>query len=198
MIAATPASSKARARSVAVMSVSSAQPRVATRPCRASIPTATRPGKARAAARTRSGSSTATVPRITRATPRDSQPSIVAMSRMPPPSWQGTCTAARIASTAGAFTGRPAKAPLRSTRCSQSQPAAAKAAACAAGSVPKTVALSISPRRSRTQAPSFRSIAGYRIIAGLRRMRGRCPLPRGRGERNVSPPARLPRGPGAR
>ena len=35
---------------------------------------------------------------------------------------------------------RPAKAPFRSTRCSQRQPAAAKARACAAGSSPKTVA----------------------------------------------------------
>jgi pimeloyl-ACP methyl ester carboxylesterase len=47
---------------------------------------------------------------------------MVAMSRMPPPSWQGTVTRARIASTAAPFTGVPAKAPFRSTRCSHSQP----------------------------------------------------------------------------
>jgi hypothetical protein len=77
---------------------------------------------------------------MTRAMPRVSHISIVAMSRMPPPSWAGTEVAARIASTAAPFTGWPAKAPFRSTRCSQWQPAASKARACAAGSVLKTVA----------------------------------------------------------
>ena len=80
MIAAAPASSKRRASSSASMSTVSAQPSTATRPSRASMPTATRPGKARQASRTRSGSRTATVPRITRRTPRASHASIVAMS----------------------------------------------------------------------------------------------------------------------
>ena len=52
MIAATPASSKLRASSVASTSVSSAQPLVATLPWRASMPTATLPGNSRAASRT--------------------------------------------------------------------------------------------------------------------------------------------------
>ena len=40
---------------------------------------------------------------------------------MPPPSCTGMVTAARIASTAGALTGLPAKAPLRSTMCRYSE-----------------------------------------------------------------------------
>ncbi len=160
MIAATPASSNRRARSSAVISVVSAQPSTATWPPRASIPTATWPGKARAAAFTRLGSRTATVPRITRARPLPSHVSIVLMSRMPPPSCAGIVTAARIASTAAALTGWPAKAPFRSTRCSHWQPAAWNARACAAGSSLKTVAWSIAPRTSRTHWPSFRSMAG--------------------------------------
>ena len=64
-----------------------------------------------------------------------------ARSRMPPPSWTGRSTAARIASTAAPLTERPAKAPLRSTTCSHSKPASAKRRACAAGSALKTVAL---------------------------------------------------------
>ena len=69
-------------------------------------------------------------------------------------------TADRIAPTAAPFTGAPAKAPFRSTRCSHLHPAASNAAACAPGSVPNTVAVAMSPRSRRTQAPSFRSIAG--------------------------------------
>ena len=164
MIAATPASSKDLARSVASTSVSVAQPLVATLPPRASMPTATWPGKARAAARTKSGSSTATVPRMTRASPLLSHVSMVAISRMPPPSWAGTLHAARIASTGAAFTGAPANAPFKSTRCNHWHPACSKARACAAGSSLKTVALSMSPCTRRTACPSFRSMAGYRII----------------------------------
>ena len=65
---------------------------------------------------------------------------------MPPPSCTGMETAPRIASTAGPLTGLPAKAPLRSTMCSQVKPWASKARACAAGSSLKTVACAISPR----------------------------------------------------
>ena len=75
------------------------------------------PGKRRAACRTSSGSRTAMVPRMTRLTPLSSQASIVARSRMPPPSCTGIPTLFRIAPTAAALTGRPAKAPSRSTRC---------------------------------------------------------------------------------
>ena len=88
-MAATPASSKRRARSMAVSSLVSAQPSTATLPPRASMPTATRPGKRRQASRTSAGSRTATVPRITRRMPLASQASMVARSRMPPPSCTG-------------------------------------------------------------------------------------------------------------
>ena len=108
----------------------------------------------------RPGSLTAAVPRMTRLTPSSSQRAMVAMSRMPPPSCTGMPAAATMAATAAAFTGRPAKAPLRSTTWSQRQPAAANSRACAAGSALKTVAVAISPRTRRTQAPSFRSMAG--------------------------------------
>ena len=45
----------------------------------------------------------------------------------------GWSTAPRMAATAAAFTGRPAKAPFRSTTCSQAKPASCQARACAAG-----------------------------------------------------------------
>ena len=77
---------------------------------------------------------------MTRVTPAASQASICPMLRMPPPSCTGIVTAARIAFTAASFTGLPAKAPLRSTTCTQPNPAASQAAACAPGSVPNTVA----------------------------------------------------------
>ncbi len=44
--------------------------------------------------------------------------------------------------------------------CSHAHPASAKARACAAGSLPNTVAFAMSPRSSRTHWPSFRSMAG--------------------------------------
>src|SRR6185437_5814531 len=72
-MAATPTSSKAAARSRAVIAVSLAQPSTATRPPRASMPTTMRPGYARQAALTRPGSLSAAVPRMTRATPRASR-----------------------------------------------------------------------------------------------------------------------------
>ena len=77
----------------------------------------------------------------------------------------GRSTAARIALTAAPLTDRPAKAPLRSTTCSQAKPASANAAPARRGPSLNTVALAISPRTRRTQAPSLRSIAGYRITA---------------------------------
>src|SRR5579883_1423831 len=69
MIAATPASSKRRAISSADRSDVSAQPWTATRPLRASSPTAMRFGHSRAAPLTSSGSFTAAVPMMTRSTP---------------------------------------------------------------------------------------------------------------------------------
>ena len=128
-MAATPQSSKRRARSTTAKSTVSAQPSTATRPPRASMPTTMRPGKARQAPRTRSGSRSAAVPRMTRATPAANQVSIAAMSRMPPPNCRGMSIAAKIAVTASWLTLAPAKAPSRSTTCSQAQPARAKATA---------------------------------------------------------------------
>ena len=165
MIAAAPASSNRRASSNAPTSTVSAQPSTATRPSRASMPTAIRPGNARQASRTRPGSRTAAVPRITRCTPRPSHASMVAMSRMPPPSCSGMSTASSMAPTAPALTGLPANAPSRSTMWSQAKPAAAKARACAGGSSEKTVARAMSPCTRRTHAPPLRSMAGKRITA---------------------------------
>ena len=129
------------------------------------MPTATLPGKACAACRTRPGSVRATVPRMTRDRPRASHISIPAISRIPPPSWTGIVTAARIASTLDRLTARPSTAPLRSTTCSHRKPWAWNCAAWSAGSSLNTVSRSKSPLRRRTQRPSLRSIAGYRIMA---------------------------------
>ena len=84
---------------------------------RKTVPTAMRPGNRRAASFTSAGSRTAAVPMMTRVTPLPSQPSTVAMSRTPPPSCSGIEMASRMRSTAAAFTGLPANAPSRSTRC---------------------------------------------------------------------------------
>ena len=105
------------------VAVVSAQPSTATMPFRASIPTATRPGCARAASRTSSGSRSAAVPRITRAHALlqpglDRRPVADAAAEL----HRHRRPRARIASTAAPLTGRPAKAPLRSTRCSHRQP----------------------------------------------------------------------------
>jgi len=70
-----------------------------------------------------------------RVTPAVSQASAVAMSRIPPPSCtESPGTAAMMARTASALAGLPAKAPSRSTTCTQAKPARAKSAACAPGS----------------------------------------------------------------
>src|SRR3954470_2582347 len=163
MIAATPASSNRRARSSALSSDVAAQPSTATLPSRASRPTAIRFGYFFAAAFTRSGSRTAAVPMMTRLTPLPSQPSIVAMSRMPPPSCTQRPTVSRMRSTADTFIGLPAKAPSRSTTCRCLKPWVSKVCACAAGSRLNTVARAMSPCSRRTARPSFRSMAGNRI-----------------------------------
>ncbi|OJU29803.1 MAG: hypothetical protein BGN94_18725 [Rhizobiales bacterium 68-8] len=134
MMAATPAPSNFFASSTAPSEEASAQPSTATLPPRASMPTATLPGNSRQASLTSSGSRTATVPRMTRASPRSSQSSICGMVRMPPPSWTGFLVALRIAPTAALLTDLPAKAPLRSTTCSHSKPCRSNSRACAAGS----------------------------------------------------------------
>jgi hypothetical protein len=104
---------------------------------------------------------------MTRFTPASNHCAMLSIVRMPPPSWVGTSTAFRISTTAARLTGWPSTAPLRSTRCSHSQPACANALACAAGLSLNTVARAMSPRSSRTHLPSLRSIAGNRIMAAL-------------------------------
>ena len=91
------------------------------------MPTAMRPGNSLQASSTKAGFLAAALPRITRRMPASSQAAIPAMSRMPPPSCTGIVTLARIERTAAAFTGLPAKAPFRSTTCSQENPAACQA-----------------------------------------------------------------------
>src|SRR5690554_7993001 len=65
-----------------------------------------------------------------------------------------------IAFTISPFTGSPAKAPLRSTRCRRRAPAFTHLVAKSTGSSPHTVESSMRPWRSLTHLPSFRSIAG--------------------------------------
>src|SRR5215203_55012 len=166
MIAATPASSNRRARSSALSSDVSAQPSTATLPFLASRPTAIRFGYFFAASFTSAGSRTAAVPMMTRLTPLPSQPSMVAMSRMPPPSCTQRPTVSRMRSTADTFIGLPAKAPSRSTTCRCLKPCVSKMCACAAGSRLNTVARAMSPSSRRTARPSFRSMAGNRITLG--------------------------------
>ena len=79
---------------------------------------------------------------------------------MPPPSWTGTETASRMASTAAAFTALPSTAPFRSTTWIQGKPDCAHCRAWSAGEVLNTVAVSRSPCSTRTHWPSFRSMAG--------------------------------------
>ena len=85
MTAETPSFSNCLASSVADISVLFAQPSVATRPLRASIPTAILPGYLLAAIFTKEGFSTATVPKITRSSPFESHISIVSRFLIPPP-----------------------------------------------------------------------------------------------------------------
>ena len=95
----------------------SSQPSVATRPLRASMPRASRPGNLRHMSRNQSGRLSAEVPSTSRDRPSSRSDSIVASSRMPPPSSHSMSTAARMARTAARLTGLPARAPSRSTRC---------------------------------------------------------------------------------
>ena len=143
-------------------------PSLRPRPCRRAHRARRRRGRdmRRAASFTSAGSRTAAVPMMTRVTPLPSQPSIVARSRMPPPSCTGILTASRMRSTAAAFIGLPAKAPSRSTMCRYSKP-------CAANSARLRGRIAIEHRRARHVAllqahgirRSFRSMAGNRITA---------------------------------
>ena len=111
----------------------SAQPSVATKPSRASMPTAMRPGKTLQASNTSGGFLAAALPRITRRMPASSQAAIPARSRIPPPSCTGIVTLLRMDRTATALTGFPAKAPFRSTTCSQAKPASCHSSRLCAG-----------------------------------------------------------------
>ena len=62
----------------------------------------------------------------------------------------GPGAAARLDSTAAALAGRPAKAPSKSTTCSQANPRAAKVRAWSPGRPEYTLACDMSPRRRRT------------------------------------------------
>src|SRR5205823_14445171 len=90
-------------------------------------------------------------------------------SRMPPPSWIGTCppTAAIMSRITFSFLGRPAMAPFRSTMWRRRAPSPAQCLAIATGSSENTVAEFMSPCFRRTQRPSFRSIAGMMSTAVL-------------------------------
>src|SRR5512138_3228316 len=67
--------------------------------------------------------------------------------------------------TAVSLTGRPARAPFRSTRWSRRAPASSQRRAIAAGSFPKVVDTFMSPCSRRTHLPSFKSIAGINSMA---------------------------------
>src|SRR5258706_15475810 len=85
---------------------------------------------------------------------------------MPPPSCTGMSesTAAMICLMAASLRGLPTIAPFRSTTCRRRAPSWADCEAVLPGSFEKTVALSMRPCSRRTQAPSFRSIAGMMIM----------------------------------
>src|SRR5690606_12154441 len=70
-----------------------------------------------------------------------------------------------MAVTTSPLTGWPSKAPFRSTRCRRRQPPSTHLAAMLTGSSENTVESAMRPWRRRTQAPSFRSIAGIISIA---------------------------------
>src|SRR5689334_9031977 len=81
---------------------------------------------------------------------------------MPPPSCTGMSesTEAMISFTAASLRGLPATAPFRSTTWMRLAPLPAHCAAVLPGSFENTVAVCMRPCSRRTQAPSFRSIAG--------------------------------------
>ena len=138
------------------------------------MPTAMRPGNRRQASRTSPGSRTATVPRITRATP-------LAEPRLD--GRRGADAAAELHGRGdGAEDGldrRRVDGPagegaveVDDVQVARS-PGPRTARAWAAGSSLKTVASAISPRLRRTQRPSLRS------MAGIQDHRGRSPVGRG-------------------
>src|SRR5690606_2484942 len=90
--------------------------------------------------------------------------------RIPPPIWIGRSGwALAMALTISPFTGSPAKAPLRSTRCRRRAPRSTQCRATATGSSENTVSSSMRPCFRRTHLPSFRSMAGISCITILLR-----------------------------
>ena len=147
------------ASSTAVSVEVSTQPRVATRPFFASMPTAMQPGKALHASRTRSGFSAAAVPMMQRFTPAFTRSSMSCIVRSPPPSSTWPSKAATTSRISGRWAVLPSKAAVRSTRCSHSAPFARHLADISTGS-PYTVTSSRLPWRRRTALPSSMSMAG--------------------------------------
>ena len=135
-------------------------------PSLASSPTIICPGNSLHASRTKSGFFTAAVPIMTSAKPKSKYFSMVAKSRMPPPNCTGMslATSARMDLMAGKFFGMPTNAPFKSTKCRRRAPCLSQCSAVSAGESENTVACSISPCFSRTQRPSFKSIAGISNI----------------------------------
>ncbi len=138
MMPATPTEAIRRAKSSACTSAVVSQPRVATLPSRASIPTKICSGKSAHKSATNCECSTAAVPKITRLTPALSTVRTVASSRIPPP----TCTRIGIdramASITFKFFGLPSLAPSRSTTCRYFAPWLYQCCAIATGSSPNT------------------------------------------------------------
>jgi len=95
---------------------------------------------------------------------------MVSKSLIPPPSWIGMSppTALTIDRIAPSFTGLPANAPFKSTKCKRLPPWSTQWRAMAPGSSENTVDSSIKPCLSLTQWPSLRSIAGIINIVKMK------------------------------
>ena len=156
----TPAFAISLARTVTSTSPDTPQPSTATMPSLASIPTTTRSPYFWQASFTRAGFLTATEPRITRCTPRESTSSMFSMVRMPPPSSTGILTVSTILFTTSRLTDLPARAPSKSTRCRNFPPLASHLAAISSGLSLNTVSWAKSPLNRRTHLPPRISIAG--------------------------------------
>ena len=129
-----PRSASAAITSVVPRSEASVQPSAATLPERESTEATTRSPCAAAIAAAMSGSRTAAVPSTTRSAPEEIASSTFFESRRPPPSCTGTLTAATIRRTCSRLTGSPARAPSRSTTCSQRAPPSTQRRAATTGS----------------------------------------------------------------
>jgi len=172
MIVRTPASATCCAKAVARVPVVSTHPLTCTKPSRASMPTAIASPKRRTRTARTSTLSSARVPMIARAAPAARSCSTCASLRNPPPTSTGMPIARTMRSITAVCRGSPWNAPSRSTTCNCSAPCSRQASACATGSSAYTVTSSALPCRSRTQRPSFKSIAGRMIIRSSPCLRG--------------------------